>query len=355
MSSTVYLTDAVTAFFLAHDYTPKSETFYNESLSEFLGWCERQHLATVGALTVEHLRSYVKWMQARPAARTGKPLRSATVGTRTRAVRAFVNFCVQEGWLSADIPARWKLPRVEEDILPVLTAKQVDTLFASAHDSTFLPLRLRDESVLGTLLSTGIRVSELTGLRLDDVWLRPHEAFIRVHRKWRKWQDIPLNKSAARRLSAYLAFGRNALLELPPGERAIRRVRVPQEDEVVVYLSRTGQPMTKESLQNILGRLVKRAGPEHFRGVRVSPHTFRHTFAVHFLEQGGDIYDLKSLLGHSTIKDTERYLRALQQRRAGDVLRTLDRLPGANGGNGSRNKRRDNPPRGWQRPDDRDR
>lgn len=326
-ASPLSLTDAVARFFLAKDYTPRSLAWMHTTLQEFVGFARVKGVTQTSQVDIYLLRGYTKWLQETPRG-DGQHLASATVLNRCRAVRAFIAFGVQdEAWFDANVLMRWKMPREEDKTVPVLSPEQVDKLFAAARSQPHEPTRLRNEAVLAVLLDTGIRVAELCNLTVDDVRLEPSWPHLHLHRKGRKQQDVPLGKQATRALQRYLGpWARGRMLALPPGARAIRRKRVPREDEPALFLSRDGEPLRPLGVNAILTSLAESAGREHFAGVRVSPHTLRHTFAVRFLDAGGSLHDLQRLMGHASLRNTERYMRTLRERRAGGGLSVYDTL-----------------------------
>jgi site-specific recombinase XerD len=159
-------------------------------------------------------------------------------------------------------------------------------------------LRLRDKAFLALLFDTGLRAQEACDLTLENVHLAPVGSYIKVKGKGRKEREVGLGKGSALALSRYLSRAR------------------PESDLDVVFLTHDKQKMTPNGIDRMLYRLRNLAGRQHFDGVRVSAHTLRHSFAVHYLEQGGDLYKLSRLMGHESVTTTTRYLRAFQARSA---------------------------------------
>lgn len=148
------------------------------------------------------------------------------------------------------------------------------------------------------LLDTGIRVSELCGLTLDRVYLSVmNQAFIKVMGKGRKEREIGISMSVAESLWKYIHM----------------HLRPKSATEQTLFINLFGVPLTINGIEQLLQEATKRAS---VTGVRVSPHTFRHTFARMFLENGGDVYKLSLLLGHSSVVVTEKYLKDFESRNA---------------------------------------
>ncbi|GHO44450.1 hypothetical protein KSX_26130 [Ktedonospora formicarum] len=156
----------------------------------------------------------------------------------------------------------------------------------------------RDYVIILLLLDTGIRVGELCGLTLDTVFLSiADQVFVKVLGKGRHQREVGLISEVAQQLWKYVNVHRH-----------------PRDQDVkAVFLSRNGEPLTINGIQQLVQEAGKRA---NIKGARVSPHTFRHTFARMFLENGGDVYKLSVLLGHSSVVVIENYLKDFESRSA---------------------------------------
>lgn len=289
---------ALSEMLLAKDYTPSSLRRRREIFRDFMDWCERQGVTDLNGITRPLVRRFVADVRERPNRVNGGRLSSETQHTHASYVRAFLRFCADEGWLDAEVVRKFEMPRLEKHVIQILNRKHYDLLL-KATDSAFLEsLRWRDKALVSMMIDTGVRGVEVCTLKLTGLFLTPHESYIRVDGKGRKQREIGL--------------GRDSRLAL---HRYITRAR-PKSELPYVFLSRDGKQLSTNAIDRTLHRLKREAGPEHFKGIRVSAHTLRHSFAVHFMEQGGDIYKLSRLLGHENITTTERYLRAFQARDA---------------------------------------
>jgi integrase/recombinase XerD len=157
------------------------------------------------------------------------------------------------------------------------------------------PYGNRDFAILLLLMDTGIRASELCGLRLGDI----QDGYINVFGKGSKEREVGLGPNAARALWKYV--------------NQYRKELSPKQSEEHVFIGQGGIPLERNGLYQALRRIGARAGIE---GVRLSPHTFRHTFARAWLENGGEIFKLSRVLGHSEMQTTQVYLRDFQSREA---------------------------------------
>ncbi len=200
-------------------------------------------------------------------------------------IRSFHAFLLREG-ISESLPTgRLESPRFPRRLPRVLSIEQVESLLetpvsADARGS-------RDRAMLETLYATGMRISELTGLNVPDLDLPERE--VRVYGKGGKERIIPLGSQAASTLKYYLEWGRPKLLR-SSGERAL-------------FLNRLGGRLTRQGAWKIILGYAEKAG---LSGL-MTPHTLRHSFATHLLENGADLRSIQELLGHASISTTQIY------------------------------------------------
>ena len=208
------------------------------------------------------------------------------------AVRGFFGFLLAEEVVSEDPTAHLDAPRTWRSLPKVLSAGEVETLLASPDRSE--PRGLRDAAMLEVLYAAGLRVSELTGLRLGDLQL--DAGYVRCIGKGSKERVTPLGGEANAALQRYLAVGRPALL----GTR--------RSD--VLFVNRRGGAMTRQGFWKIIRAYGTKAGLK----ARLSPHTIRHSFATHLLEHGADLRSVQVLLGHADISTTQIYTHVNRER-----------------------------------------
>jgi site-specific recombinase XerD len=207
----------------------------------------------------------------------------------------FLRFCAREGWLDERVVSHFDMPKRAHTVIQVFTPEHYTRL---VHATEGHPLSLRDKALLAVLFDTGLRAGELCSLTLSSLFLAPGASYVRVAGKGRRERECPLGKKAALALHRYLTRGRPT--STCPG----------------VFLSRDGKPLTPNAIDRVLYRLRDTAGASFFAGVRCSAHSLRHSMAVHFMQQGGDVYVLSRLLGHENVQTTQRYLQAFQARDA---------------------------------------
>ncbi|MBZ5638786.1 MAG: site-specific tyrosine recombinase XerD [Acidobacteriia bacterium] len=208
------------------------------------------------------------------------------------AVHGFFGFLLAEEVISEDPSAHLDAPRTWRTLPKVLTFAEVEALLGAPDRDE--PLGLRDAAMLEVLYATGLRVSELIGLRLGDLHL--DGGYLRCIGKGSKERVVPLGGEADTALQRYLALGRPALLGMRRGSS--------------LFVNHRGVPMTRQGFWKIIKAHGVKAGVR----VRLSPHTVRHSFATHLLEHGADLRSVQVLLGHADISTTQIYTHVNRER-----------------------------------------
>lgn len=288
------------------DLAPKTQRWYLERLEPFAKWCRDQGITDIVDLKALHIRRYMAEIREQPNQRTGKPLSTYTIKGNVQVVKGFLSWCAKEDLIPDRLAGKIEMPKVEIKVIETFTEDHIRRLFAACGQEATPVLVARDKAILCVLLDTGIRASELTGLTLDRTYLTPNDAYLKVLGKGRKQREVGLGNEARSVLHRYISRYREA----------------PQEERCV-FINRMRQPMSPDGLDQMLYRLRDWG---HVKGVRVSAHTFRHTYALNYLRDSGDIYKLSRLLGHTSVAVTENYLRAFNQRDARKGLSVLDNM-----------------------------
>lgn len=264
---------------------PKTIASYSRDLQVYLEFLGRSGVASIEAAdTADILRHLIA-------------LRDAGLGARSRArhlvsVRGFHRFLVHEKILEKD-PARLvDLPKSGLKLPDVLSKTEVQRLL-DAPD-TVSPKGVRDAAMLELLYAAGLRVSELVGLKVQDISLEA--GFVRVFGKGSKERIVPIGFYARQKIEAYLTGARLTLL----GTHA----------SAYLFVARAGRPMTRQGFWKRLRLHVARAGITH----KVSPHSLRHSFASHLLEGGADLRAVQVMLGHVDIATTQIYTHVARER-----------------------------------------
>jgi len=213
-----------------------------------------------------------------------------TINGYLRALRAFWSWLGRESFIEENPFTKLTIPKAPKKIIPIFTEEQLRQLFAAIDITS--PVGYRNYTIILILLDTGIRCSELTSLRLANVNLESR--LLKVWGKGSKERSVPIGAKVQKALWKYVACYRP-------------EPAMPRYDHV--FLTRDGHPLTKDRLEAIVGGYGKKAG---ITGVRVSPHTFRHTMAVTFLRNGGDVFSLQLILGHSQLEVLRGYVNLAQ-------------------------------------------
>ncbi|HZC04850.1 MAG TPA: tyrosine-type recombinase/integrase [Ktedonobacterales bacterium] len=275
---------AVTEFLYAHEYAAKSLIWYQQMLGVFTSFCDVEQIADIGEVSAPLVRRFFDTVRARTDPRTGQPISSQSVHGYARAVRALLNWCVREGLLDERVPRRIAMPKREQKVIATLSVDQIERLLRAAQSA-------RDKAIIAVLLDTGLRANELCTLTLDHVHFTPEGAWLLVHGKRDKWREVGLGKRSRQALHKYIYRERSHYAE---------------RDEQRVFVGTRGRgPLTPNGLDQVLYALRDAAGREHFQGVRVRAHVFRHSFAVNYLAQGGDVFKLSRLMGHTSVTTTQ--------------------------------------------------
>jgi len=224
---------------------------------------------------------------------------SATSSARKlSAIRTFVRFLRREDLVENDPAALVAAPKRPETIPAHLTVEEMNRLLEMPDAST--PLGRRDRAILELFYASGLRLSELVGLDMEDVDLS--RRIVRVLGKGRKERLVPFNNSTAEAIRAYLKdraslFGS---VRLQPDRRAGKSRRGIQAP---LFLNYRGQRLSTRSVDRLVRRYVAQCGAKF----GISPHALRHSFATHLLANGADLRAIQELLGHARLSTTQRY------------------------------------------------
>lgn len=213
-------------------------------------------------------------------------------------VRSYFKFLRLDGQLEQDPTELIEAPKLGEHLPMVLTIQEVDAMIAATDPSTCDGQRNR--AILETLYSCGLRVSELTDLKISNIFEAEH--YIMVYGKGRKQRIVPISDSALREIKNYFHFRYE--LEVKPG----------YQDHV--FLNRFGSALSRMMVFNIVKRYAQEAGVQK----EISPHTMRHTFATHLLEGGANLRAIQMMLGHEQISTTEIYTKVDRQMLREEIL-----------------------------------
>ncbi len=254
-----------------------TEISYRRDLVQMEEYLRGQGITDVDKVTKTSLNSYILYLEKNGKATT-------TISRELAAIKAFFHYEFTDGRIKRDPAELLKAPKVEKKAPVILTVDEVQALLAQPEGKN--AKELRDKAMLELLYATGIRVSELISLKLNDINLSV--GFL-VCRDGQRERTIPFGKKATKALTVYLEQAR---LELLKG----------QESDWL-FTNCNGKAMTRQGFWKIIKYYGEKAGIE----TDITPHSLRHSFAAHLLRSGADIQAVQAMLGHSDMATTQVY------------------------------------------------
>jgi integrase/recombinase XerD len=262
---------------------------YAALLNKFTTWASTQQLTEWNQVTLAHLMAFLQHERDRALENQPKDsprrLSSESVYLEIAALRAFYRFAENEKLLPLNVAENLSLPRRWKRLPKALTDAEIKKLLAPEQPET--PQSLCDQAILELAYASGLRLSELKNLRLEQLHL--DAGFINVIGKGNKERVVPVGRTATQALNRFIETGRPKL--------------VTPRSPANVFLTKRGTPFASVTLWLRIKNRVRRAGVSR----NVTPHMLRHSFATHLLEHGADLRVIQELLGHANISTTEIY------------------------------------------------
>ncbi|MPM66041.1 Tyrosine recombinase XerD [bioreactor metagenome] len=209
----------------------------------------------------------------------------STISRNLAAIKSFYQYLVRERYLEKDPAANLESPKLEKKLPKILTIGEVEELLKQPNGT--LPAGTRDKAMLELLYATGIRVSELISLNISDVNL--DMGYIKCYGKGAKERIVPLGSIAAKCVQEYINRGRPKLVRT--------------YDEAALFVNHHGNRLTRQGFWKIIKKYAQEASITK----EITPHTLRHSFATHLLENGADLRSVQEMLGHADISTTQIY------------------------------------------------
>jgi site-specific recombinase XerD len=267
---------------------------YTTALTTLKDFLEaRRYPADVTEIGAHELREFILHLQQVKAFEhhpftkpRDKGLSGHAINCYLRAIRTFWSWLVHEEIIMSSPFSRVKIPKPPKKIIATFSEKQLNAILRVINTTT--PAGFRDWAMIIMLIDTGLRASELVGLTVEDINL--DDGLLKVCGKGNKERVVPIGAKVQRALWKYLNHHR------PQPANPLHPT---------LFLTTSGQSITTDRLRTIIGKYTDRADIE---GVRCSPHTFRHTFAISYLRNGGDVFSLQRILGHSSLDVVRIYL-----------------------------------------------
>ena len=250
---------------------------YQQDLFGFKKYMTELGVTNINKINKTNIMSYIYHLQ-----KSNKS--SSTISRNLASLRSFFNFLFLEGLIETNPTMCLETPRVEKRSPEFISINEISLLFEQPNMSE--PKGIRDKAMLEILYATGIRVTELINIKISDINLNLE--YLKCSNT-NKQRIIPLGSKAIEALYTYLNQARNALLA--------------NGNDSFLFVNCNGQPMTRQGFWKILKSYAKKAKIKE----EITPHTIRHSFAVHMIDNGCDLHSVQEMLGHSDISTTQMY------------------------------------------------
>ncbi|BFH13248.1 tyrosine recombinase [Paenibacillus melissococcoides] len=278
---------------------------YLRDIRAFLGADTMSGLGSIGAIRPFHVNQYVFQLK-----REGRA--ASSISRLVASIRSFCHYCIREGWLDLDPTLGLERPKPEAKPPEILSPEDTERLLRLPDLAT--EQGIRDRAMLETLYATGMRVSELMAINVGDV--QPKLGFVRCASPNRE-RVIPLGQAAAEAIQRYLEEARPRLLGGKPanGDETSRNGAGGEMREEALFLNVRGQRMSRQGFWKTMKKYAERLELPF----PLTPHTLRHSFAVHLLQNGADVRAVQEMLGHTELATTQRYIAQMSRTSMKDV------------------------------------
>ena len=254
-----------------------TEMSYKRDLLKVCHFMQERGINSATAVKEQDLKAYIHVLEK-------QKLAAATVSRNIASIKAFFLYLFSEGKIQNDAALCLKAPKIEKKMPEILTMGEVSALLEQANGDS--PKEIRDKAMLELLYATGIRVTELISLKVSDVNLPMHFIMCRDPHKERM---IPFGTQAHDALERYLG--------------GVRAEMVEDKSSEILFANCSGKPMSRQGFWKLIKFYAKKAGIT----ADITPHTLRHSFAAHLVENGADLKSVQEMLGHSDISTTQIY------------------------------------------------
>jgi len=258
---------------------------YGRDLRQFQNYLDNAKLDLMTASNHNTIMNYLSNLQAKGRA-------VSTISRNLAAIKSFYQYLVRERYLEKDPAVNLESPKLEKKLPRILTIAEVEELLRQPNPNT--PTGLRDKAMLELLYATGIRVSELISLNISDANLEM--GYIKCYGKGSKERIVPLGSIAAKCVHEYINRGRPKLVRT--------------YDEAALFVNHHGNRLTRQGFWKIIKKYALEANITK----EITPHTLRHSFATHLLENGADLRSVQEMLGHADISTTQIYTHVTKNR-----------------------------------------
>lgn len=284
----IQMTDEIRSFIKYLEEVKKSTTnttvSYERDLKKLRKYLEGQGIIHIKMITATNLNSYILFLEK-------EGLKPSTISRNITAIKAFFQYMARENVISQDISLELRAPKIEKKMPFILSKEETALLLEQPRSNS--PKDLRDRAMLELLYATGIRVTELITLKIDDLNL--HMEYI-ICKDSTKERMIPFGNIAKKAIDSYLRNGRDLLLN--------------GEDSPYLFTNCSGHIMSRQGFWKLIKGYGKKAGIRK----EITPHTLRHSFAAHLVNNGADLKIVQEMMGHSDITATQIYAHIKQDK-----------------------------------------
>ena len=273
---------------LVRNLSDNSIKGYVTDLESFLKHMEKLGIVEFNQLEIEHIRSWLANLQTTGVAR-------ATLTRRIVSIRAFTNWAAASGWLNSDLGANLAIPKPHKTLPEVLNVDEAATVLKSLELKAIeepTPINLRDLALVEVLYGTGIRVSELCGLNLEDVDRTRNT--LNVYGKGDKQRVVPIGIPAMKSIDNYISNARSEFIN--------------DNSAQALFLGSRGKRIDQRTVREVVYEAMKAVG------AKMGPHGLRHSAATHLLEGGADLRTVQEILGHASLATTQIYTHVSPER-----------------------------------------
>lgn len=264
-----------------HDekHTSKNtELSYQRDLLKMERYLKEQNITDVAKVTATNLNSFMLYLEKNGSA-------ASTISRNIASMKAFYGYLFREKKVAWDPALKLKTPRIEKKLPDILTVEETALLLKQPEGKN--SKEIRDKAMLELLYATGIRVSELIGLKVPDVNFQLGYIICTVHDRER---IIPFGTKAREALNVYMKNSRSSFIR--------------GQETDILFTNCSGKPMSRQGFWKLIKYYGTKAGIKK----EITPHTLRHSFAAHLVENGADLHSVQEMLGHSDISTTQVYL-----------------------------------------------
>jgi len=244
--------------------------YYQRFVGYFIKYAGNKN---INEITIKDVKEYYVY-------NADKEISSETIKTYMRAVRVFLSWCYNEEYIKVNILEKYKLPKASKKVKNILTENEIELLFSSFNQNDFI--QYRNYCICLLMLDSGLRMNEVTTLKISNSHI--NENYIIVDGKGNKQRAVPLGINTKNALLKYIS------------------IRNPVNHDNL-FLDIHNKPINNYTIKNMIRKLKIKTGIK-----RIHAHLLRHTFATKYLENGGDIYTLQSILGHTSLEMVKKYI-----------------------------------------------